>query len=105
MSGVDLSFRFGVSVLGAHVAVVIQAGSEKQMFRVHAGRVVAGVANEQTVRNGAPVKFERKPMRPVDLVADAKIAVTEAAARATPEPAIALRAVTWPLVDLVPKAR
>jgi hypothetical protein len=43
-----------------HIAPVVSSGAKEEVVRVYAGRVVAGVANEQALGDGALVKAPRK---------------------------------------------
>jgi hypothetical protein len=49
--------------LHRHVPHVVSVSAEKQMRRVHAAPVVAGVTNKEAVRDWAVGSFKRDPVR------------------------------------------
>ena len=83
----------------ASVCHVLRRSSCVEMAGVDAGRVVAGVADEHTVRNVAMGQFKGKPMGTLMILAINQLTISLWNTWSNPLPAILVR----PLIDLVPK--
>ena len=95
-AGVALS-NYMLAALNSIGGVVFFA-AWKQVRWIHAWRVIAGVAQQHSIGNGADAKLVSNPVRAHRLLVDADGPVAGFEQRARPNPAVAA------LIDLLPKA-
>lgn len=81
-----------------HIDGVVCCRSKAKVFWVHASRHVTRMEHEQSWRNRAVVKFPRRSVRGLDLVANADDPIARRCRRAGPEPT------RWTFLDLRPEA-
>lgn len=92
------------SALANHVQDIFMMGPRPQVVRVDAGRIVTGVTNTHTIRNGAPMskgigESVSKQMTRASVSAHEKPAIAAIISCANPRPALILR----PTINTVPK--
>jgi len=82
------SLQQGVAAapLRMHVVHVVSVGTEEEVPRVHARRVVTPVANEEVIGQGAVLDQPRDAVRLVGLSSDPERAVTAPVRGGTPSP-------------------
>jgi len=94
--------RMGFGALASLVYAishVVFLCAKKKMRWIHAGAIVATMANEQPIRDGAKMNIPRDAMRSLAFFIDHDLPISGAIYSARPDPAIAALAVTWRLVD------
>lgn len=103
--GEVLPLPFDSATFSEAVVVVVGGGSGEEVGRVHAGRVVAVVADEQAVRDGAEVNLPREAMGFEQLPLNGKCSVLSAEHRPCPDPALAVNRVCGAVpVDELPES-
>ena len=89
------------TALFGHIHHVVFLCSQKQVGRVYARRVVASMADKQTLFNRAICQLKRKPVGKVFLPAETEVTIPPAVCACGPVPALVCAAT----VDLLPKRR
>lgn len=93
-----------LSILANHVRYVVGISPQEKVIRPNAGRIVASVKHEQSIRNRSVSQDPSHTMGGPSFTLEAEGSVTGAISVRSPNPAVTPRAFSAGLVDLLPEA-